>query len=33
VGRNLIMVTHSLETAAGADRIVELRDGCFTPLS
>ena len=33
VGKNLIMVTHSLETAADADRIVELRDGCFTPLS
>jgi len=33
VGKNLIMVTHSLETASGADRIMELRDGCFTPLS
>ena len=33
VGKNLIMVTHSLETASGADRIMELRDGCFTLLS
>jgi putative ABC transport system ATP-binding protein len=27
--KNLIMVTHSRENAANADRIIELRDGCF----
>ena len=28
-GKNLIMVTHSLENAVYADRVVELQDGCF----
>jgi putative ABC transport system ATP-binding protein len=30
--KNLIMVTHSRENAASADRIVELRDGCFSEI-
>ena len=29
VGKNLIMVTHSHENATYADRIIELREGCF----
>jgi putative ABC transport system ATP-binding protein len=29
VGKNLIMVTHSKENAVYADRVIELRDGCF----
>ena len=29
VGKNLIMVTHSHENAVYADRIIELREGCF----
>jgi putative ABC transport system ATP-binding protein len=32
VGKNLIMVTHSHENAATADRIIELREGCFSAL-
>jgi putative ABC transport system ATP-binding protein len=28
-GKNLIMVTHSRENAIYADRIIELREGCF----
>ncbi len=30
-GKNLIMVTHSLEAASFADRILYLRDGAFVP--
>jgi putative ABC transport system ATP-binding protein len=28
-GKNLIMVTHSLENTIYADRVIELQDGCF----
>jgi len=28
-GKNLVMVTHSRENAVFADRVIELRDGCF----
>ncbi len=30
IGKNLLMVSHSRENVASADRIIELRDGCFT---
>jgi len=30
VGKNLIMVTHSRENVVYADRIIELREGCFS---
>ena len=33
VGKNLIMVTHSRDNVRSADRIIELRGGCFSPLS
>lgn len=29
-GKNLILVTHSRENAVFADRVIELREGCFT---
>jgi len=32
VGKNLILVTHSRDNAVYADRIIELREGCFTEL-
>lgn len=32
VGKNLIMVTHSRENVTYADRIIELRDGCFAEI-
>lgn len=32
VGKNLVMVTHSYENAVHADRIIELRDGCFVEV-
>jgi putative ABC transport system ATP-binding protein len=32
VGKNLIMVTHSRENVTYADRIIELREGCFAEL-
>jgi putative ABC transport system ATP-binding protein len=31
-GKNLIMVTHSRENAVFADRIIELKEGCFEEL-
>ena len=31
-GKNLIMVTHSLDNAVNADRIIELREGCFSEI-
>jgi putative ABC transport system ATP-binding protein len=31
--KNLIMVTHSRDNATSADRIVELRDGCFSEIA
>lgn len=33
VGKNLLMVSHSKENLASADRIIELREGCFTQLA
>jgi putative ABC transport system ATP-binding protein len=33
VGKNLLMVSHSKENVATADRIIELREGCFTQLT
>ena len=30
--KNLIMVTHSRDNAASADRIIELHEGCFTEI-
>jgi len=30
VGKNLILVTHSRENAVFADRVIELREGCFS---
>jgi putative ABC transport system ATP-binding protein len=33
VGKNLLMVSHSRENLASADRIIELREGCFTQLT
>ena len=30
--KNLIMVTHSRDNAAIADRIIELREGCFSEI-
>ena len=33
VGKNLILVTHSLDNVTEADRIVELQAGCFQPIS
>jgi putative ABC transport system ATP-binding protein len=32
VGKNLILVTHSLENAIYADRVMELREGCFSEI-
>ncbi len=32
IGKNLLMVSHSKENVASADRIIELRDGCFTQV-
>ena len=32
VGKNLIMVTHSRENAAHADRVIELSEGCFVEM-
>lgn len=32
VGKNLIMVTHSQENVANADRTIELREGCFAEI-
>ncbi len=29
VGKNLILVTHSRDNAINADRIIEIREGCF----
>jgi putative ABC transport system ATP-binding protein len=33
VGKNLLMVSHSKENVATSDRIIELREGCFTQLT
>ncbi len=32
IGKNLLMVSHSKENVASADRIIELREGCFTQV-
>jgi len=32
VGKNLIMVTHSHENTVHADRVIELREGCFVEV-
>ena len=32
IGKNLLMVSHSRENVASADRIIELREGCFTQV-
>jgi len=32
IGKNLLMVSHSRENVSSADRIIELREGCFTQV-